>query len=188
MSTDTDRRRTGTRRSLLRSATGLFRRHGLAGTSVADVCRRSGVTKGVFSHHFPGGRAELAREVIRQNGADVAAQLHATAVSHPAPESLIGAIFDGYADLMTAKGPDFGCPVAAGAVDADAGAAVGTAVRNAFRSWRAELTPPLDDDLAGLVVAAVEGAILLARAERDPEVVRRIGGTLGRLASGRDRR
>jgi TetR/AcrR family transcriptional repressor of lmrAB and yxaGH operons len=181
----TDRRRTGTRRSLVRSATALFRRHGLAATSVADVCRRSGVTKGVFSHHFPGGRSELAGEVIRQNGLDVAAQLHATAASHPMPHALIGAIFDGYADLMTTKGPDFGCPIAAGAVDGDAGAEVGTAVRTAFRSWRAELTPPLDDDLAALVVAAVEGAILLARAERDPEVVRRIGRALAGLASGR---
>lgn len=182
MSTETDRRRTGTRRSLVRSATGLFRRHGLAATSVADVCHRSGVTKGVFSHHFPGGRAELAGEVIRRNGNDVAVQLHATAAGDPTPAALIGAIFDGYADLMTTKGADFGCPIAAGVVDG--GAEVATAVRDAFRSWREELGPALDDDLAALVVATIEGAILLARAERDPDVVRRIGHTLGRLASG----
>ena len=74
-----DRRRRTTRQALVRAATGLFRRRGHSATSVADVCTRSGVTKGVFSHHFPGGRAELATEVIHQNGKAVAEQLRAAA-------------------------------------------------------------------------------------------------------------
>ncbi len=175
----TDQRRTGTRASLVRSATGLFRRHGL-GASVADVCHRSGVTKGVFSHHFPGGRTELAQTVIRENGADVAARLRAFAEIHPEPAALIRAIFDGYADLMTAKGPDFGCPVAACTIEGDT--ALVREIRNAFRSWHDELAAVLhDDDLAALVVAGLEGAMLLARAQRDPEVVRRVGDALARL-------
>lgn len=180
MTPTVDRRRRATRQTLVRAATGLFRRRGLAATSVADVCASGGVTKGVFSHHFPGGRSELAAEVIRQNGADVAGQLRAAAASHESPAELVTAIFSAYADLMDAKGPDFGCPVAAGVVqgtiiDPD----VGAATRHAFESWRRVIATALrDDDLAEAVLAGLEGAILLARANGNSDPLRRVGRQL----------
>lgn len=41
--------------------------------------------------------------------------------------------------------------------------------------------PDHDADVATLVVAALEGAILLARADADPTVLERAGRTLARL-------
>ena len=188
MTTAVDHRRRATRQTLVRAATGLFRRRGIAATSVADVCGRGGVTKGVFSHHFPGGRAELATDVIRQNGEAVAAQLRAAADANSSPAALITSIFSAYADLMAAKGSDFGCPVAAGVVDGTiVDPDVGAAAREAFTSWRAALAVVVDDDLAEVVVAALEGAILLARAHDDPNTVRRVGQRLAAVV-GRARR
>lgn len=40
------------RERLLSAATGLVRRQGYAATSVEDICRAAGVTKGAFFHHF----------------------------------------------------------------------------------------------------------------------------------------
>ena len=179
-----DHRRRDTRQTLVRAATGLFRRRGLAATSVADVCTRGGVTKGVFSHHFPGGRAELAAEVIRRNGEAVAAQLLTAADANATPAALITAIFSAYADLMDAKGSDFGCPIAAGVIDgAIVDPDVGAAARDAFTSWQATLAGAFGDDtLAEVVVAALEGAILLARANDDPDALRRVGRQLGQIA------
>jgi hypothetical protein len=58
---------------------------------------------------------------------------------------------------------------------------VRAAARGAFASWRASLDaldPGLPDDVDSLVVAALEGAILLARAEDDPSALDRVGRSL----------
>ncbi len=43
----------GARRKLLDAATTIIREKGYAATSVDELCRRAGVTKGAFFHHFP---------------------------------------------------------------------------------------------------------------------------------------
>jgi len=59
----TDRGET-TRRHILEAAAEAFAEHGFAGTSLNDVIRAAGVTKGGFYHHFPSKEA-LALEVVR---------------------------------------------------------------------------------------------------------------------------
>ena len=72
------------------------------------------------------------------------------------------------------SGTDLGCPVAAAVVDASATSpGVRAAAGAAFGSWAEELGADGE-----LVLAALEGAILLARAHDDPEVVTRVGRAL----------
>ncbi len=116
---------------------------------------------------------------------DVASGLAALTASGPSVTTLITQPFDGYAALMRAKGTDVGCPVAASVVDV-AGSAppVRAAASEAFAGWaRAIATglPDHDPDVATVVVAALEGAILLARADADPTTLERVGRTLARL-------
>ena len=182
-----DGRRRDTRERLVRAATGLFRRRGVSGTGLAEICARAGVTKGAFAHHFPGGKEELAAAVIDRNGEDVRRTL--TGVGPARALTIAAAVetyFAFYAGLLRAKGTDFGCPVAAGVVDAsESSPAVRQAAYVAFDGWRAALralpggpsSVPVDE----LVVAALEGGILLARAEQDPLVLERIGHALASL-------
>lgn len=183
-----DRRRRDTRERLIRAATGLFRRRGISGTALAEICYRAGVTKGVFTHHFPGGKEELATAVIARNGDHVR-----RALSHPDPghRSMAGTIedfFTSYAALLRAKGTDFGCPVAAGVVDASQQSpAIRQAAHRAFTGWQAALRAPRPGastsvpDVDEVIIAALEGGILLARAHQDPGTLERIGHTLARL-------
>jgi AcrR family transcriptional regulator len=53
-----------TRHHILEAAAEAFAEHGFAGTSLNDVIRAAGVTKGGFYHHFPSKEA-LALEVVR---------------------------------------------------------------------------------------------------------------------------
>jgi TetR/AcrR family transcriptional regulator, lmrAB and yxaGH operons repressor len=174
-----------TRDRIVRAATGSFRRKGIHGTGVAEICERAGVTKGVFSHHFPGGKNELIVEVVRTNGEDVRALLGTPDPEGPAiPGRAIAAAFAGYAHLLRERGVDFGCPVAASVVDASgASAEVRYAAEAAFESWASAIAAVVDGDgdLGLLVVAALEGAILLARANADPTVLDRVGSALTRL-------
>ncbi|HEV7722169.1 MAG TPA: TetR/AcrR family transcriptional regulator [Iamia sp.] len=161
--------RGATREAIVRAATGIFRRRGVTGAGIGDVCARAGVTKGVFSHHFPGGKEELVREVVQRNGADVLAATEAAGD--------VAAAFSGYAALLRARGTDFGCPVAAAVVDVSASSpAVRRDAGEALASWAAAFGADGE-----LVVAALEGAILLARATDDPEVVARVGRALTAL-------
>jgi AcrR family transcriptional regulator len=180
-----DGRRTATRDRLVRSAVELFRRRGVGAVGVAEVCAGAGVGKGVFAHHFPGGKDELVAAVARANGAQVQGLLaRRTATDRPLPD-LVERFFTGYARLMRERGTDYGCPVAAGVVDASAtSAAARGAAAAAFRSWTGQLAQRCPQDVAELVIAALEGAILLARAEDDPGVLERAGTTLARLLAG----
>lgn len=180
-----DARRRDTRQRLVRVAVALVRRKGVAATGVAEVCERAGVTKGVFTHHFPGGKEELVTAVVAHTDRDVVRGLTGLTASGPSVTALITAPFDGYAALMRAKGTDVGCPVAASVVDASGSAPpVRDAASEAFAGWARAIAlglPDHDPDVATLIVAALEGAILLARADADPTVLERTGRTLARL-------
>lgn len=177
-----DRRRTGTRDALTEAALVLFRRQGISGTGVAQICDEAGVSKGVFAHHFPGGKKELVVTALARND-DFLATLLDRLVERPpiTTQELIRALFSRYATLMRRYGTDVGCPMAAAAVDAGAGAAgAGSPTAAAVDRWRDVLVSRYPA-IAGhdeLVLATFEGALVLARATGDPDVLDRIGETL----------
>jgi TetR/AcrR family transcriptional repressor of nem operon len=51
-----------TRQRIIKAAEGLVLKHGFAGTSLEDVLRETGLTKGAFFHHFK-SKAELGRAI-----------------------------------------------------------------------------------------------------------------------------
>jgi TetR/AcrR family transcriptional repressor of nem operon len=54
-----------TRERLLDAAKKLVMAKGFAGTSIDDVLKETGLTKGAFFHHFK-GKADLARELVKR--------------------------------------------------------------------------------------------------------------------------
>jgi TetR/AcrR family transcriptional repressor of lmrAB and yxaGH operons len=170
-----------TRERIVRAATGLFRRQGVTRAGIGEICARAGVTKGVFAHHFPGGKQELVVEVVARNRQAVESAL-ADVEPNASLAEVVRRTFASYADALRKKGSDFGCPVAASVVDASQESPpVRAAARKAFASWGALLDRDGDGARGELAVAALEGAILLARAQRDPRVLERIGRTLAAL-------
>src|SRR6266568_3884850 len=61
-------RRTDSRARMIRAASELFRQRGYHATTFSDVVRDSGAPRGSTYFHFPGGKAELAREAIARAG------------------------------------------------------------------------------------------------------------------------
>jgi AcrR family transcriptional regulator len=74
-------RGSATRQNILAVATDRFLTHGYAGTSINDLIRDAGITKGAFYHHFPSKEA-LAVEVVRTRQAEEAEVVVRAAAGH----------------------------------------------------------------------------------------------------------
>lgn len=161
---------------MLNSAVELLRERGVAAVTVDAVLARSGAPRGSVYHHFPGGRSEIVLSAIRQAGDFISAGIDQTIELGDPAQAL-----DGFVEFWKQSiiGTDYlaGCPIAAAAIDirGDLPEAVALAA-NVFAEWDVKLRGLLVNSgvdpvraarLATLVVAAVEGAVILCRTRRD---------------------
>ena len=165
---------TGHRDRMIVSASLLIRERGARPTSVGDVLAHSGAPRGSAYHYFPGGRSELLCAAV-----DYAAEYVAAAIAEAGsgPQMLDSAVRS-YRDGLLASDYRAGCPVMAVAVEAgdpETGADVVAHAAAAFDRWRQLIITRLISDgvsrtrareLATLAIAALEGALAMARAER----------------------
>lgn len=165
----------GHRDRMIASAAMLIRERGARPTAIGDVLAHSGAPRGSAYHYFPGGRNELICEAV-----DYAAGYVATTIAD-ADSSLqmLDTAVRLYRDGLLATDYRAGCPVMAVAVEAgdpDISTDVVQRAAGAFDRWRDLISSRLVSDgvsrgrateLATLVIAALEGALVLARAGRD---------------------
>jgi AcrR family transcriptional regulator len=157
------------------SAAMLMRERGARPTAIGDVLAHSGAPRGSAYHYFPGGRNELLCEAV-----DYAAGYIAAAIADSASAvQMLDTAVKFYRDGLLHTDYRAGCPVMAVAVEAgdpDAGRDVVNHAAAAFDRWRELIAGRLVADgvprqrageLAALVVAALEGALVLARTSRD---------------------
>lgn len=164
----------GPRAAMIRSAISLIRRRGVAAVSFADVLNASGAPRGSVYHHFPGGKAQLVTEATRVAGARVTGEL-ARVLDTPETAAALRELAETLARGLDRGDYAVGCPIAAAALgnDPDAVAAAGAT----FDTWRDLIAGKLVRDgaapqrarsVAVLVISALEGALIVARTERDP--------------------
>jgi TetR/AcrR family transcriptional repressor of lmrAB and yxaGH operons len=156
----------------------LLRRQGYTATGLNEIVAASGAPRGSLYFHFPGGKEQLAVTAMQGAGAQLAGAIEAVLASSEDLRESLTRLVDGLAAGLEASGYADGCPIATVALEA-AGTSepIRAAAADAFDSWlhalRARLLAAgLDEETAGrramLVLAAIEGALILARAQRDP--------------------
>lgn len=163
---------------MLRSAAVLIRERGARATSIDDVLRHSEAPRGSVYHHFPGGRRQLIAEATEHAAGYVEQQMRLGA-ARLEPAEAFDAVISSYRRQLLDTGFRAGCPVAAVAVEAPQDEEEPTpldAAARGFASWQAVLrdhyvdhgaSSDAADELALTVIAAVEGALILCRAQRD---------------------
>lgn len=159
---------------MIASAAMLIRERGARPTAIGDVLAHSGAPRGSAYHYFPGGRTELLCEAV-DYGADYVAD---TIAASSSGVGMLDTAVRFYRDGLLDTDYRAGCPVMAVAVEAgdpDAGSQPVEHAAAAFAKWRDLIAARLVADgvsrrtateLATLVIAALEGALIMARAER----------------------
>ncbi|MFF4055395.1 TetR/AcrR family transcriptional regulator [Streptomyces sp. NPDC001668] len=183
----------GARERMVFSAAQLIRRDGVAATGMREVAAHAGAPRGSLQHYFPGGKEQLVNEAVgwagRYAGNRVARFL--AALPQPTPSGLFAQMVRQWTDEYENAGFAGGCPVAAATVGwAESTASTRTAVAEAFATWTGPVSRALtdmgvpeerSDALATLMVSALEGAILMARAQRDVRPLTTVARELGPL-------
>lgn len=179
------------RARFVETAAALLRRQGYHATGLAQVVEESGAPKGSLYFHFPGGKEELATAAIERSAAELHAELAAMVGAARSPAAAVRAVASALADELEASRFQDGCPVATVALEAAAQVPALQAVCSAaYGRWQALIEGYLASagvpaerarSLGNLVLAAIEGALLLSRAHADTTPLRRVGDELGRL-------
>jgi AcrR family transcriptional regulator len=176
---------TGTRDRILFASAELFRRQGYAATGLKQVTAQAHAPFGSLYHFWPGGKQQLADEVLRTGGAFFLALYRH--VTDEAPDLLTGVrdFFDGAGETLRVTEWADACPIAtvAGEV-ASTDDVLRRATADVFELWlgalaadlaEAGLAPERARPLALSTLALLEGAFLLCRSLQSTEPMRAAG-------------
>jgi len=177
--------RTGsdTRRKMIVGAARAIGTRGVGAMSLRDLAREAGVPLGSTYHHFPGGKAQLAEEAVTSIGRKVA-RLVDTA-REEGIESALAAFTRVWRELLVETDFRTGCPVLAVATGDDP--ELTETARAIFASWQNLMVEGLVTDgvpverapgLARMIIASLEGAVAVSRAERSLEPLDEVSAEL----------
>lgn len=166
---------------LVRTAMRLFRRQGYASTGLQQILAESGAPKGSLYHYFPSGKEALGEAAVTLAGGLIREMLEDLAERHAEPEAFLRAYCRTLAGWMEESGFRSGCPVATTLLEnAPQSPAITAAGRRAIDGWIEVVAGVLAKSgmerrearsRAQLVIAAMEGALLLARVRRSPQPI-----------------
>jgi TetR/AcrR family transcriptional repressor of nem operon len=167
---------TPARERILESATTLLLDRGYGATSIDEVCRAAGVTKGGLFYHFDSKEALASAAIERFFGRLVAAGEAVRGDAAPEPSAALDAYVEALPTLIEGPLMTRGCLLGAMAVQtSESQPAVWSAAQRALAEWRAGLVSLIDaavaerslevdsGELADGLLAAVEGGLLLDR-------------------------
>ncbi|GAA2168716.1 TetR/AcrR family transcriptional regulator [Pedococcus bigeumensis] len=172
------------RERMVYEAAQAMREDGVAGAPLRTVAARAGAPRGSLQHYFPGGKDQLVTEALAWSGAHAADQVRAYLrdTRRPTPSGMFDDLVRRWAAELEDRQFARGCPVAASVVDeSHTNPQLRAAAAAALRTWQEPLRsglrtmgvrPARATALATLMLAALEGSLVLARAEQDTRALR----------------
>ncbi|MER5619335.1 TetR/AcrR family transcriptional regulator [Streptomyces sp. NPDC002215] len=168
---------------MLNSATELFQRNGVAATALSDIVERSGAPRGSLYHYFPGGKSQLTAEATARAGRQLGAMISLLTATRT-PAETIRLMVGHFRQQLIDSDYTAGCPVAPGALEAGVdGPEVRRTAGEAFTAWEATVSAALwqrglaageANALATLVISAIEGALVLGKAQQSTRALDRV--------------
>jgi TetR/AcrR family transcriptional repressor of lmrAB and yxaGH operons len=170
------------RQQMILTAVRLFQRDGYHATSWRGLVKEAGTPWGSVHHHFPGGKDELGAAAIETGSQGVLALIDHCFAQQPDAASAVALWFELSSRSLVDSAYASGCPVATVALETSTTPGpVHDATQSAFSDWerrlashlrRAGLSRAKAADTAIVVLALLEGAMLLARVRGSIEPMR----------------
>ncbi len=179
--------RTDTRKQFVETTSQLLHERGYEGTSLKDILAKSGAPRGSLYYHFPGGKDELVCAATRHGVDYVSEFLRECFAADADPIAAVRAYASEAGRELAESGYILGCPVAPIVLDGIQSPELGDICREAMATWQDIIAgrlrlAGLEDEramsFAALLVSAIEGALLVARALREVTPLDRVGSEL----------
>lgn len=157
---------------LVESMLELIQSHGYSGTGLNTVVAHASAPKGSLYFHFPGGKEALGEKAVEL----AADRFRAIVPADGTPGTAIRHVLAALEDLLEAGDYQLGCPVSVVTLEMGAQSdRLRAACATAFEAWVAPLAARLvahgrtseeARSLATATVSLIEGAVIMARAQR----------------------
>jgi AcrR family transcriptional regulator len=173
-----NRRRSPARGRMVRSAATLMRERGIHGVGLREIVVHSGGPRGSLGRYFPGGKTQLMTEAIDVVIGEISAEVDEALTQATSFPDAIGAIVAPWQRLLVDHDFALGCPLAATVVDASDNDQLRVHVNELLTQWQASVAdvyarfgspPSVAAQQTTVLLAAIEGALILARAQRSTE-------------------
>src|SRR5262245_35066897 len=172
---------------IIRAALELLSQSGLSGAGINQVVAASAAPRGSIYHFFPGGKLELATAALEHAEQGVGQWFRGIFDQREPIAKKVESLFAGAAANVEASGFNKGCPVGAVTLDIDADSErMCTVCHRIFVTWQDIIAAGLDEvpeaerrGAAELILATLEGALILSRAEASKDPLLRAGRNLG---------
>ncbi|MCP2348938.1 TetR/AcrR family transcriptional regulator [Nonomuraea roseoviolacea] len=185
--------RPSTKERIVTAGAELFRRQGYTGTGLKQIVAAADAPFGSVYHFFPGGKEQLGAEVVRTSGAAYGRLFTAAMEAAPDPVTGVRDFFAGAARTLVETGYADACPIATLALEvASTNEPLRQATAEVFTGWitlgtaafaAAGIGARPARELTIVLLAALEGAFVLARALRSTEPLEAAGESVAARAS-----
>jgi len=173
---------------ILESSSILFNTQGYKATSISDITELTGLTKGAIYRHFE-NKHELERKALTHLANKMDEKIRDVIKAQPTAPKKMKAMFNFFNSYITERYIEGGCPLLNVAIEADdtnpslrEGA---LAILNNLRDSiirilengvkYGQLKPDVDKEYyATIIIAALEGAIMMSKVRGDNEDIRKI--------------
>jgi TetR/AcrR family transcriptional repressor of lmrAB and yxaGH operons len=164
------------REQIIDTACQLIEMQGYHATGINQILQESGAPKGSMYYYFPDGKEELAVQAIAHTSQAIEANIRRVLDEVEDVTAAIPTFMRMLAHHVEASGFQAGGPITTIALEAaSTNDALRLACRDAYRLWQATFTTRLAAShfgqqratrLSKLIIATIEGAIILCRSER----------------------
>lgn len=180
-----------TRRRIIDTASELLEAQGYYATGLNQIIEESGAPKGSLYYYFPTGKEGLTAEVIELTGQGVHERIQQTLASVDDPSEAVRTFVLNVAKHVRASKYRAGGPITTVALEtAHASQRLNAVCKGVYNRWESAFRDKLvrsgfpkarAERLATLIIASLEGAIVLSRTKRSAGPLERVAEELALL-------